>query len=314
MNVGAGYFVIKSQAMERLSWNALGCPCELTLSGGNRAGTLLKCAQEWVACFESRYSRFIESSLVGQINARAGTGEWVEVDAECEALFELCDSLNFITRGVLDPTMGPLIRLYYKASKFPEASEIEAAMRIIGWQRVERASGRVRLPAGMSLDLGGFGKEYAVDRVAEIFEAGGVESYLINFGNDVRVLGQPEGRPCWQIGVEDPNVLDTAVTAIGLTRGAVAASGNYRRFIEHKGKRFGHIIDPRTGYPVANGVRAVHIIADSCLEAGVHSTSAFILGAVEGLELIETAYGLEGIIIGEEASYRSQGFTDYEIR
>lgn len=305
------------EGFRRVRWQALGCLCEIVWdASGNNSTASLQIEHsliDWVEGFEAAYSRFRSDSLLSRINQSAG-GDWVAIDQETELMLDLCDSLNFVTRGVLDPTASPLVKLYYKAERPPEAEAVRAAMGLVGWRKVERRSGAIRLPSGMSIDFGGFGKEYAVDRVAGFLtDEFGVSNFLINLGNDIRVSGHPGEREFWQVGVESPFEPDQLLTSIALTDGAVAASGDYRRFFISGGKRFGHIVDPRTGYPVANRCRAVHLIGGNCLEAGIHSTSVFILGIPDGLDLVDTTFGLEGIIICENESFRSQNFHLYEI-
>src|SRR6185436_20093018 len=155
--------------LRKLSFPALGTNCEVQYaapSGDAQAADFERAAVAWVNAFEAKYSRFRPDSLISRINAAAGR-EWVEVDAEMEGLLKLCDTLQFMTQGVLDPTALPLIRLWdYKAPKprIPAAAEIAAARELVGWTKLQRAPGKVFLPrAGMALDFGGFGKEYAVD-------------------------------------------------------------------------------------------------------------------------------------------------------
>lgn len=298
-------------------WRALGSACELQIAEPDWPQTRLEAVagkvRDWVENFEMRYSRFRPESLLRRLNASAGQG-WIAVDAGMEAMLDLCDRVVFLTRGVLDPTALPLIQLYYRREAPPTEDEVAAALPRIGWSRVERRAGAVRLPAGMCLDFGGFGKEFAVDEVATLLETEGVGHYLVNLGQDLRMAGAPVGAAGWIVGLEDPKNPDTALTRVALSGGGVAASGDYRRLFVANGRRYGHIVDPRTGYPVANRCRAVHVIAGTCLEAGLHSTSAFILGIPDGLDFLETTYGVEGLIVTESAVHRTNGFTTYEIR
>src|SRR5471030_3223653 len=160
--------------LRRLNFPALGTNCEVQYAapdGDAQAAAFERAAVALVQAFEAKYSRFRPDSLVSRINAAAGHS-WVEIDAEMEQLLKICDTLHFMTQGVLDPTALPLIRLWnYKAEKprVPTAAEIAVARALVGWKKVQRAPGKVFLPeAGMALDFGGFGKEYAVDIVAQI--------------------------------------------------------------------------------------------------------------------------------------------------
>jgi FAD:protein FMN transferase len=301
--------------LRRRTFQAMGTTCEIQYAapgGDAQAARFDAEAVAWVEAFEAKFSRFRPGSLLSRINAAAGTG-WTAVDAEMEDMFKLCDTLVFMTQGVLDPTALPLIRLWnWKADnpQVPDTPRIEAARQLVGWSKVKRGPGRVLLPeAGMALDFGGFGKEFAVDRVSQIASANGIANVLVDFGHDIRVLGAPPGRPAWHIGLEDPTRPGTAAGSVALSGScAIASSGDYLRCFTRDGKRYGHIIDPRTGRPVANGCVQATVIAPSCLQAGVLSTTAFVLGMEKGIEFIQSCPGAEGIVLSEKARAQTRGF------
>ncbi|MBL9188192.1 MAG: FAD:protein FMN transferase [Opitutaceae bacterium] len=300
--------------LRRLSFAALGTTCEVQYAapgGDAQAQGFERAAVAWVTAFEAKYSRFRPDSLVSRINAAAGR-EWIAVDAEMEGLLKLCDTLHFMTQGVLDPTALPLLRLWdYKAAqpRIPATAEIAAALALVGWKKVQRAPGKVFLPvAGMALDFGGFGKEYAVDFVARIAGEHGITSALVDFGHDLRALGRPPGRPAWHIGLEDPRQPGRSDGSLAILGQGVASSGDYLRSFTIEGKRYGHIIDPRTGWPVANGCTQATVVASSCLQAGVLSTTAFVLGVPKGIDFIQACPGAEGLIITDRVRAQTRGF------
>ncbi|MBI2496793.1 MAG: FAD:protein FMN transferase [Opitutae bacterium] len=227
-------------------WAALGTECFLQYASAD-AGTARafeQSARSWVEHFEARYSRFRPDSLVSRINAAAGC-DWVEVDEEMERFLDLSGSLHAMSRGLLDVTALPLMRLWdYKAAvpRIPSAAEIAAAQRLVGWPRVERKRGRVRLPvAGMALDFGGWGKEYAVDVVAEIAREHRIACALVDFGHDLRAIGTAPGKPGWHIGLEDPAQPGGACWgSLAISDRGVASSGDYRRGFTIDGVRYGH--------------------------------------------------------------------------
>jgi FAD:protein FMN transferase len=300
----------------KLSFQAMNTLCRVQFQTGRaeRAREFQREVLEWIAWFEARYSRFIADSLISRINAAAGQ-DWVAVDPETEALLNLCQEMIFFTRGVFDPTTLPLIRLWnWKASPpvVPAPEAIEQARELVGWRLIQRRPGGIFLPrAGMCLDLGGIGKEYAVDRVLHLAVQRGLENVLVDFGADVRVQGRPPGKPAWHIGLEDPRNPGHAWVGLAVTNHAVATSGDYLRHFVHQGRRYGHILDPRTGYPVNNRVLAVSVIAPHCTFAGILSTSAFVLGAKEGLDLIGASPGVEGCIVTESSRFPTRGFHAY---
>jgi thiamine biosynthesis lipoprotein len=216
---------------------------------------------------------------------------------------------------MLDPTALPLIRIWNWKSvppAVPTPEQIAAALKLVGWSKVQRQPGKVRLPvAGMALDFGGFGKEYAVDLVSLIAKDHGIVDALVDFGHDLRASGAPPGRPAWHIGLEDPKQPGTTWATIGLANKSIASSGDYIRAFTVEGRRFGHIIDPRTGWPVANGCTQATVVASTCLQAGMLSTAAFIAGVETGLELIRSCPGAEGIILTEKERAQTRGFFNY---
>ncbi len=303
--------------LRRLRFRAMATDCELqyTAPGGDaQAAGFASAAEGWVHAFEARYSRFQPGSLVSRINDAAGR-EWVAIDAEMEALLSMCDTLHFMTRGILDPSSLPLLRIWnWKAvpPAVPERAAIAEALRLTGWAKVLREPGRVFLPQrGMGLDFGGFGKEYAVDIVSLIAREHGIAACLVDFGHDIRAAGAPPGKPAWHVGLEDPMKPGTWWSSVGLSGKSIASSGDYIRCFMIGGKRYGHIVDPRTGWPVANGCVQSTVIADTCLQAGMLSTSAFILGVEGGLELIRTCPGAEGILLTEKERAQTRGFFNY---
>jgi FAD:protein FMN transferase len=303
--------------LRKLAFPALGTMCEVqyAAAGGEAQATAFeRAATAWVNAFEAKYSRFRPDSLLSKINAAAGR-EWVEVDAEMEGLLKLCDTLHFMTQGILDPTALPLIKLWdYKTAtpRVPTPAELTAALALVGWKKVERAPGKVFLPQpGMALDFGGFGKEYAVDVTAQVAAEHGITSALVDFGHDLRAVGAPPGRPAWHIGLEDPQKPGTSSSSIALVGKGIASSGDYIRGFTIAGKRYGHIIDPRTGWPVANGCTQATVIAGTCLQAGVLSTTAFVLGVPKGIEFIQACPGAEGLLLTERARAQTRGFFNY---
>lgn len=306
----------KAADCDRLMFQAMGTVCRVqfrapTSAAGNafQAATL-----EWVAQFEAKYSRFLADSLVSRVNAAAGE-HWVETDEETELLLKLCGEMFFLTRGAFDPTALPLIRLWnWKANPpvLPTEPQIEFTRQLCGWRQVERRPGGIFLPRpGMCLDLGGIGKEYSVDRVIQIAQQYGIVNVLVDFGQDLAMRGAPLGKPAWHIGLEDPANPGKCWRGVAIQDKAVATSGDYLRHFLIGGRRYGHILDPRTGYPVDNGCRAVSVIAPNCTLAGILSTTAFILGPDEGLKLIGTCMGAEGCITTDKSRFETRRFHEY---
>jgi thiamine biosynthesis lipoprotein len=303
----------------KISFFAMGTTCSVAFEAPSPTTErhFTNIVLHWVAAFEAKYSRFIPDSLIGRINTAAGK-EWTAIDAETDRMFTLCDQLTFMTHGAFDPTALPLSQLWnWKAQPavIPDAAAIAEARALVGWNKVQRQPDRVFLPEpGMALDLGGFGKEYAVDCVAQLATRFGIRSALIDFGQDVRAIGHPSGKHAWHVGLEDPNHPGACWNSVAATDIAIATSGDYRRCFVKDGRRYGHILDPRTGQPVDNGCLSVTVIAPSCTMAGVLSTSAFIFGPQAGIRLIETCTGAEACILTAKGNHETRRFQAYATK
>jgi thiamine biosynthesis lipoprotein len=130
----------------------------------------------------------------------------------------------------------------------------------------------------------------------------------VDFGHDLRAVGRPPGRPAWHIGLEDPRNPGRADGSLAVIDRGVASSGDYLRSFTIAGKRYGHIVDPRTGWPVAHGCMQATVVAPSCLQAGVLSTTAFVLGVPAGIAFIQSVPGAEGLLITENTRAQTRGF------
>jgi FAD:protein FMN transferase len=302
--------------LHRITCQAMSTPVRLAYcaSSPNDAHDFQSAAIDWIANFEARYSRFLPESIVSQINTSSG-GDWLEIDADADQLFSLCSEMHSMTSGAFDAAALPLLRLWdWKAMspRVPNESAIRAARAITGWEKVQCREGAIRLPIiGMGIDLGAIGKEFAIDQLLSMAHQRGIENVMIDIGQDLRVCGHPPGKDAWYIGLEEPDLPGQCWTALRLTDQAVATSGDYFRSFIHDGRRYGHIIDPRTGQPVRDGCQAVSVIAPNCVLAGVLSTAAFILGPTEGLELIRSQPDVQACITTPNARHQTRRFSSY---
>ncbi len=308
----------ESDQLYHLSFHAMGTNCRILYQAESqqRASEFAIHSTQWTADFETKYSRFRDDSLICAINRAAGTAE-IDIDEDASRIFDLCGEIHYNTRGILDASALPIIELWdYRRTptRLPSQSEIAEALQIVGWEKIHRSPNRISLPReGMKLDLGGFGKEFAVDQVAEIAIGHGVQSFLIDFGRDIRVGGPPPGQECWSIGVADACNAEHTLGTVYLRHQSIATSGNYIRNFHHSGQTFGHIVDPRIGRPLANSALAATAIARTCLEAGTLSSSACILGLEEGLETIEHTFGAEGLVSHQHKRLTTSGFYEYAL-
>ncbi len=303
---GSGYYEV--------FFFALGSRCQLFYGAETveMAERFRRAASNWLEAFEARCSRFRPTSELSRINANAGV-DWVEVDPQIEALLQLCDQCHFVTEGAFDATSLPLSLLWdwkRQHDSLPSAAEISRAQESVGWKRVQRRPGAVFLPEkGMMLDFGGVGKEFAVDCVKHLAIGMGIAQIMVDLGGDIAVQGDsPEGGG-WYVGIEDPAKQDECFCGIRLRGGAaVATSGDYRRCFEYGGRTYGHILDCRTGWPVANGTRSATVIAPRCIAAGLFSTSAMILGGAQAIAMLERTIGVQGCLWCDGQLYETRGF------
>lgn len=262
---------------------------------------------------EAKYSRYRPDSVVSRINAAAG-GDPVAIDGETESLLDYADACWRASDGLFDATSGLLRRAWdFGVARVPGDEELAPLLARVGWRWVERGAGAVRLAkAGMELDFGGFGKEYAVDRAIAELHACGVAGALVNLAGDLAVLGpQPGGGP-WRIGIRDPRVADALAATLDVASGALATSGDYERFIEVAGVRHGHLLDPRTGRSV-RGLRSVTVQAPTCLVAGSIASIAMLKGERDGLDWLAAqalpsyAIRADGGVVDRLGQTRTQG-------
>ncbi|HQW38927.1 MAG TPA: FAD:protein FMN transferase [Usitatibacteraceae bacterium] len=280
-------------ALQRFAFRAMAAANEIQVDGDDpgRAHAAAGEAIAEVLRIEAKYSRYRPDSVLSRINVGAG-GAPVAVDPETEALLDYAGACWHESAGLFDATSGVLRRAWdFGARRVPGEAELAPLLALVGWQRVERSPGRVRLPlAGMELDFGGLGKEYAVDRAVAVLRDAGVASALVNLAGDLAILGpRPGGQP-WRVGLRHPRREGELAATFAVTSGAIATSGDYERFVEVDGVRHCHVLDPRTGRS-AQGFQSVSVHAPACLVAGSATTVAMLKGESEGLAWLE-ALGL----------------------
>ena len=302
-----------------IGFTAMGTTCRVDFAAPSFSAAIdfKDICLQWLADFEVKYSRYRLDSMISEVNRAAGK-EAVPIDDELESMFRLCDWFHWLTRGVFDPTLLPLSLLWDyhpECPVIPAKEAIERAREHVGWLKVQRDTGRVYLPEkGMAIDTDGFGKEYAVDRVAEMALQRGIEQFVVDFGQDLRVHGKPPEAGEWRIGLEHPEDPGRCWCGVALRDRAVATSGDYLRNFFQDGVRYGHILDPRTGYPVQHACGAVSVVAPTCVEAGIIATAAFVLGPEKGLLLIEDCHHVEGCMWLNDRRLRTSGFDRYVIQ
>lgn len=260
-------------------FRAMGSPCEVVCESPRRADaeeiSHLVATEAWR--IEDKFSRYIDDNVVDRINSSMGKaqtldGETADLLDFAETLYDLSDKRFDITSGVLRE-----VWVFDGGNRIPEQRSIEAAMTRVGWQHVSWQRPVLELRPGMEIDLGGIGKEYAVDRAVALIRSSGGGPSLVNFGGDLAATAPPQRRRHWKVGIEG-DAPESAERLIDLKQGALATSGDARRFLEKDGIRYSHILDPLTGWPIEDAPRSVTVAADSCTQAGMISTLAMLQG------------------------------------
>jgi FAD:protein FMN transferase len=261
-------------------FTAMASPCEvlLPLMSGHAALAIGAVAAQEAWRVEKKYSRYRDDSVTAWIHENRGTG--IEVDPETASLMDFASQCFDLSEGLFDITSGVLRRAWTfdGSDRIPEAAVIERLLPLVGFEKLQWRSPRLVLPVGMELDFGGIGKEYAVDRAYELLAARDRTPFLINFGGDLRANRPPSHGP-WQVGIERPDTDREATMLLDLEYGALATSGDSRRYLLKGGIRYGHILNPLTGWPDPGSPRSITVAASSCTEAGLLSTVAMLQGA-----------------------------------
>jgi FAD:protein FMN transferase len=284
---------------------AMGSDCAVRLCADTAADleAVTAAAEAEVRRIEHRYSRYRHDSELARINRAAATGGRIGIDPETAGLIAYAKACFTKSDGAFDITSGLLRSVWdFSQPRLPDQHAIDALLPSIGLDKVGLSDGELHFAcAGMELDFGGLGKEYAADRAAEVCLSLGARHGFVDLAGDIRVIGpQPGGLP-WMIGIRHPRDPDRLVARIALPDGALATSGDYERFIEVDGRRYCHILDPRTGWP-AQGLASVTVISERCLVAGSLATSAMLKGA-HGADWLRSL-GVRHIAIDNAGGYR----------
>jgi len=260
-------------------FTAMASPCELLLDTQDlrRAAELGRAAAQEAWRIEAKFSRYRPDSIVSVINR--SNGHAVVVDYETAALIDYAGKCHALSNGRFDITSGVLRRCWTfdGSDRVPDPVAVTALLPLVGFHKVRWQPPSITLPPGMEIDFGGFGKEYAVDRVLTIVAARFAGAALVNFGGDLAANRAPAAG-AWQVGVERPDTEREARLLLELTQGGLATSGDTRRFLLRDGVRYGHVLDVRTGWPVSGVPRSVTVAGSSCVEAGMLATLAMLSG------------------------------------
>lgn len=257
---------------------------------------------------ESLMSAHIEDSHLSEINRAAGESE-VKVDNDLYMIIEKAIEIAEISGGVYEPSIGPLVDLWdikgegsQERKTIPSQDEIDKARDLVNYRDIELlADNKVYLKKkGMKLDLGSIVKGYAADEVRRIFEEEGVKSAIIDLGGNIFAMNVKPDKSPWSIGIQSPFDEASYLGILKMDNQTIVTSGDYERYFELDGKRYHHIIDPRTGYPSENELGGISIVSNNSMEADALSTSVFILGLEKGQELLEYFEDTDAIYVSKD--------------
>jgi thiamine biosynthesis lipoprotein len=261
------------------AFNAMGSPCDIQLYADNlaQAKQIAEQVMADVYRLEARYSRYRRDSFLSAINAVAASGGAITVDEETAGLLNYALACYQQSDGLFDITSGILRRAWrFDRNVLPDQAQINTLLTHVGWHKLRWHPPVLEFPcSGMEIDFGGVVKEYAVDRAAALCRAAGIKHGVVNLGGDIKIIGSRPDGEAWRIGIRHPRQQGTVIETLLLHEGALASSGDYERCIVLDGVRYGHVLNPKTGWPVRH-LAAVSVVGDFCVVAGSASTIAML--------------------------------------
>lgn len=267
---------------------------------------------------DNKMSAFKNDSEISGINFYAGELPYL-VSEDTYFVIKTAVEYSKLTGGAFDPTVRPLVNLWNKGleqEQIPNDNDIKDKLRLIGYNNIlfDDINSSVMLKhSGQAIDLGGIAKGYAADQARDIFLKHDINSALIDLGGNIFALGSKRDGTPWKVGIQNPfSLRGQYLGVLKVKNKSVVTSGNYEKYFIKAGKRYHHIIDPRTGYPSESSIISATIISDNSLDGDGLSTGIYILGVKKALELIETLDGIEAILITDDKKvYVTSGINEY---
>ena len=283
------------------SFSAMGCPCQVRMDCDEPGkSSAARAAREEVDRLDRKYSHYLNDNFLARLQRAASAAEGVPVDDETAALLDHAFNQHEASDGLFDITTGRLTTLWDRPSSLPTDRQISDALEHCGMHRLAWNRPVLHVPQGVRIDFGGLVKEYAADRAALILRERGIRSACVDLGGDLHLLGPHHDGSAWRVGIRDPGTGESAIGQIEVESGGLATSGDYERFSELEGRRYGHIINPTTGYPVSS-FRSVSVLAPTTLLAGSMATMAMLAGVVAGTRLLQEG-GLPWLAVQREGT------------
>ena len=260
-------------------FNAMASSCEVLVESDDKvlATKLIQAVCKEAKRIEHKFSRYNKNNITHELNN--SNGKKIKLDKETAQLIDFSITCYQLSEGLFDITSGVLRKVWHfdGSDNIPSKNQITPLLKHIGLQKLKWAPPFLSIPQGMEIDLGGIGKEYAVDSsLKKALEITTNTPILLNFGGDLICNGPRRDGQAWNVGVE--NIGGGENVIIALKRGALATSGDANRYLYKQGIRYSHILNPITGYPVEEAARSITVAAESCIEAGLISTIAMLQG------------------------------------
>jgi thiamine biosynthesis lipoprotein len=263
-------------------------------------------------------STYRPDSEISRFNRLDRAGEKFPVSTDFLNVMTVGAGIYRLSRGAWDATVDPLVNLWGfgsagKPENMPSGEAVAAALSEVGFDRIAIDAGGflLKMEVPTSVDLASIAKGYGVDQLAALVRGAGHVDFLVEIGGEVYATGRRSDGGPWRVGINTPRAEaapNEVYRVVELSARAFATSGDYRNFFEMNGVRYSHVIDPRTGRPVSNGVVSATIIADSCTLADGLATAVMVMGPEKGLALIESLQDVEGLIVVADAGGRLQDY------
>jgi len=261
-------------------FQAMATPCEVRIETDDAAlaKRVFAAVETETRRIEQKFSRYRGDSVISVINAAEGRA--TEVDTETAMLLDFAEQCHSLSDGLFDITSGVLRRIWHfdGSDHLPDKAQIAAIIPLVGWRHVTWKQPFITLQSGMEIDFGGLAKEYAVDRAVALARQITALPVLVNFGGDLCVSGPRNDASPWKVAIESVERSGAMAGMLELSQGALATSGDARRFLLKDGVRYGHILNPKTGRPIDEALRSVTVAAATCVEAGMTATMAILQG------------------------------------
>lgn len=270
---------------------------------GKKCDEAIKEAVKRIEEIENRMSVFKDESEISMINKNAGL-EQQKVSEDTYYILNKAKRYCNISDGAFDVTIRPIVGLWKIGSekpKFPDKNEIENKLKLVNYKNIllddEKRTIGLKYK-DQAIDVGGIAKGYAADEVKKILIKNGIKSAIINLGGNIVVLGSKTDNKPWKVGIQDPlKPRGEFAGTISAVNKSIVTSGNYERYFEAEGKRYHHIIDPRTGYPSESEIISVSVISELSIDGDGLSTGLYIMGINKAYSLIEALEGVDAVFV-----------------